>query len=511
MKIIIRLINKNTFIFRMLRYISIFSLLILTISCNSEESSNFKTANVFGVEASDLDTGSFSLDWEIAEFTENYIVSVATDEDFTKLIPVYGYYKAIKPPIKVDGLIPATQYYCRVSSETFFGVSEPSRTIKIKTIERPPVPKLTFRDDVSVQLQWDPLDKAVSYVYDLSVFEDFGDLVVSDQKLPGTQTTVNISNLREFQLYYIRMKATFSDGSETNYNISSFTTLLPKPKPRIAKIGRTFFDMEWDQINNRYAYLIDVATSPDFRTTDYVDGYRQREIFSNNVSVTGLKDQETYYYRMLANSGPNSTDVESVYSEILTITTTRSIAEVVPVLTGVRDVTPVSYRVDWNEELVVDSYLVTVSTTEFFLPGTIIDRYEDFEVKENFVYITGLHAGVKYYTRIQAKNSSGVSSFSDPYEVTTLPGAPSIFINQTRLTSISISWDDVLGAEEYIVDVAIDRDFKNLVSGLSDVVTPRTSFTISPLNPGTRYYIRVRSANEFGRSGSSNILEETTN
>ena len=78
--------------------------------------------------------------------------------------------------------------------------------------------------------------------------------------------------------------------------------------------------------------------------------------------------------------------------------------------------------------------------------------------------------------------------------------------------SFTANWNSVSGATSYVIDVATDENFSNMVSGYNNKnVGNTTSAEISVPNIGNQtYYYRVRAVNSSGQSLSSNVITVNT-
>ncbi len=118
------------------------------------------------------------------------------------------------------------------------------------------------------------------------------------------------------------------------------------------------------------------------------------------------------------------------------------------------------------------------------------------------------------------KNGTGDNSgiYSTIYAVTgvvdkSAPATP-VATPATNVGSASFTanWNSVSGATSYVIDVATDENFSNMVSGYNNKsVGNTTSADISVPNVGNQtYYYRVRAVNSSGQSLSSNVITVNT-
>ena len=74
-----------------------------------------------------------------------------------------------------------------------------------------------------------------------------------------------------------------------------------------------------------------------------------------------------------------------------------------------------------------------------------------------------------------------------------------------------VNWTGVVGAKGYVADVATDQDFNNILPEYNNIEVPITGmFIVEDVNPGTKYYVRMRAFNDNGSSGHSSVKEFTT-
>jgi hypothetical protein len=74
-----------------------------------------------------------------------------------------------------------------------------------------------------------------------------------------------------------------------------------------------------------------------------------------------------------------------------------------------------------------------------------------------------------------------------------------------------VNWIGVVGATGYVADVATDQDFTNILPSYNNMeVEINGMFIVEGVDPGTTYYVRMRSFNANGSSGNSSAKPYTT-
>jgi titin len=124
--------------------------------------------------------------------------------------------------------------------------------------------------------------------------------------------------------------------------------------------------------------------------------------------------------------------------------------------------------------------------------------------------VTGLAMGVTYSYRICAYNARGNSIWSNTSSAMTYPMYAPISPVATALSvsRIQVTWVDRADNES---GYAIERSTNGTsFTQVATVAANTTSYTVSGLTAGTRYYYRVRGWTSLGYSGYSAIVSATT-
>lgn len=124
-------------------------------------------------------------------------------------------------------------------------------------------------------------------------------------------------------------------------------------------------------------------------------------------------------------------------------------------------------------------------------------------------YSTSVDAGHQYKVRCRSLLHGVYSDWSDfSSNVTTVPSSPAIqqYTGMTD-TSIYIAWSNVSGADTYEIEYAVKEEYlgsSNATTSVGSITS--TQYTITGLESGQKYYIRVRAINDKGESGWSEIV-----
>ena len=131
-----------------------------------------------------------------------------------------------------------------------------------------------------------------------------------------------------------------------------------------------------------------------------------------------------------------------------------------------------------------------------------------------FLVATDVPAGT-YFIRVRARTPSGTSGSSNetavsvPATCATAPGAPTGLTVAVSGSSVTLAWQAPTGgcdASSYILEAGSGPGLTNLAT----IPTGSSSTTFSAIGVGAgTYYVRVRSANAGGTSGTSNEISLT--
>ena len=182
-----------------------------------------------------------------------------------------------------------------------------------------------------------------------------------------------------------------------------------------------------------------------------------------------------------------------------------------PVVLTATQVEEREFTANWEMVPVAANYLLDVSTDSTF--NTFEPGFENLDVGfTTDLLITGLNPGTKYYYRVRAESNGLVGNNSMTMEVETFPDTPVASVATNIIaTKFNARWQQAEGAQSYIVDVARDDEFTDLVPGYESLdVGNQLNYEIEGLFPGTTYYYRVRSGAHTRISENSNFMDAST-
>ena len=128
-------------------------------------------------------------------------------------------------------------------------------------------------------------------------------------------------------------------------------------------------------------------------------------------------------------------------------------------------------------------------------------------------YSCNISVGVKYWVRCRAINVVGAKNVYSEWseyssEVTTIPSAvKDVKCTVESESSVKLEWTAGSAATSYEVEYTTSKEYFNTSSEVSSATAQTNRAYITGLDPGHKYFFRVRSTNDQGESGWSEIVE----
>jgi hypothetical protein len=343
----------------------------------------------------------------------------------------------------------------------------------------------------SFTANWNSVTNATSYSLDVST-DLFTTFIPGYSNLTINSTTQSITGLTPGWTNYVRVRAV--NSATTSYNsttLRQITNSLPEipNAPTPANITTTSFTANWDSVTSATSYRLYVSTVFNFATR--LPGYDDLVVNGTSQIVTGLSPGTLYYIRIRSVS-PYGSSLESS----TLITATKLATPNTPTATNI---TTTSFTANWGIGVNVTIYRLDVSefSSSSFEFG-ILPNYKRLIVNGTTQSITGLTPGKIYYVRVRADNPTVMSENSPLLVQVTIPVAPNQpTISSLSSTSFRVTWNSVIGASSYRLDVATSSNFTTgFVTNYNDATVGTTSSLVVGLIPGTVYHVRVRAIND---------------
>jgi hypothetical protein len=311
----------------------------------------------------------------------------------------------------------------------------------------------------------------------------------------------NLSNLGSFtSTWTIRPDSTYPGLLALNNAPFAFTDTLISITRTFALSQLLLNDCDIETARNK---LILHITSASAGTTDSV----------NILTLTGVvnKTIDTVKYRVgeirSADTLWGNQATALITLDTIAIPGAVSLASPTGGATGV-SITPI---LTWNAGAGGSPvmYLVKVSTTSDFSSFVINDS----TTNPTYTVSTPLSNNTTYSWEVAAKNAAGVSTYSTSSFTTIVaaPGITTLLTPSNAAANVSInpvlSWNKVIGADSYRLQVATDSLFS--ASVIYDTTLSDTTKLSGALTNNLKYFWRVESVNASGISPWSSIASFT--
>ncbi len=356
--------------------------------------------------------------------------------------------------------------------------------------------------------RWLPVNNAFSFQLQVSNSNEFTavehDVILSD----ANQLQLDLGN--GLSDYYYRIKAVNNLGESAWSDVATFRTRLAYPlaiSPQVSQSGLgSNVDFAWNSVPQAQSYWLQIANSSNFENTLIAD---ESGLSQTTFAVSGLSDNNTYYWRLKA----ERVGSESDWSPVRQFTVNLPPAAPLPVApeNGLVGSDTLSVKFQWGPVLSASEFQIQISTTDAFA-----ETFFDEVTSSTEIIITKLNANTTYYWRVRAVNIGGESEWSAVRSLKTIISPPSQVNlanpsnNQNGvLLAPNLSWHEAARADRYRIQVSTTQSFATLVVNAE---TSERQYQARDLIPNRTYYWRVRASNPGGDGDwSSTFLFVTIN
>ena len=150
---------------------------------------------------------------------------------------------------------------------------------------------------------------------------------------------------------------------------------------------------------------------------------------------------------------------------------------------------------DWKNAFCSDNPVIEIATDSSFSKDSIV--YSSQTQGTSTTITDPLDSNKTYYWRLITKDNDTITSSSQTFSfVVGIPDAPTLISPVSGKKSINkyptFVWSEITGATNYTIEVATDKDFKNIITGypVTDITT--TSYKSTVEMPDGNIYWRVK-------------------
>lgn len=370
-----------------------------------------------------------------------------------------------------------------------------------------PLPVAEDADQISAigfTAHWRMVTGATGYEIDIALDKDFIRIINNYNSKKIETTSIVVNDLEANTTYYYRIRANISNQTSKNSNIitvntSELTTPIVYPA---TEVEATSFRVHWKKMPIATAYLLDIATDSDFK--NILPGLNSKEVISDTtLLIDNVTVNQTYYYRIKVKQS-NSFSEHSNVQSVLTSTLSQ------PVVLPPSNIQLTSFVANWEAMPEAVSYRIDVAKDALF--QQMLAGYNNMTVNTNSLVIANLDANTEYYYRIRGVNDESTSNHSNvmPAKTLNLDAPAATAATEVESGSFKANWNPVSNAASYLLDIALDQNFTQILPGYNSVAVINTEIIIQPLDASTTYYYRVRAQGLNATSEYSNVIQLTT-
>jgi subtilase family serine protease len=276
-------------------------------------------------------------------------------------------------------------------------------------------------------------------------------------------------------------------------NVSNFVSALwisAAPTKLAAMPGSGTVALSWTASDRAQSYNVYQGSFPGAEVSAPV----QTGITGTAVTLTGLGNGKTYFYKVAAVNGGGTSALSNEAS-----------ATVLPAIPTGLSATPgngtMSLR--WAASAGAASYSIFQGTTSGGESATAVAT----GVATNAATLKGLVNGKTYFFYVTAVNAGGSSAASGQASATVLPAPPSGLAAVGGNAMVTLTWAASAGAVSYSVYEGTSAGAEGAAPVQANITG--TSATVSGLSNGQPYFFKVAAVNKGGASTMSNEASAT--
>ncbi len=356
-------------------------------------------------------------------------------------------------------LKPNTTHTYRARPKNENGTGEWSELVTGVTL--PSIPANFIVSEVSgntISLSWNSVEGATGYDIEVD-----GVVIYNDNK---TEFIHNNLGSNEEHIYRVRAKNGNINGEWANEVRKS--TLLPAPANLKVSISGNEVKVEWDMVVGADGYGLEIDGS-EIRLDANTE-------YTQTVNDFGVK----HSYRIRAYKGSETGE----WSE--TVIKTTKIGKLYKV--EITTTSSISINICWDEVEGATAY-------DLMVDGKIVE-----DILTNSYSHTELTPNSMHTYMVRAKDNENIGEWTDKISAFTNVAVPTGIAALVKSKSITVTWDEVDGAESY--EIMVDG---NIISTNSKTLYEHTGLLT---NTQHSYYIRAKNSNGVG-DWSAELIKTT--
>ncbi len=442
-----------------------------------------------------------SLTWLPSVGAASYRVQVSSSPTFAGLVKDTS---VAGTTISLQNLQNYTVYYWRVSATNISGTSAYSMVWNFRTLIASTALSNPLNSEIEIPLpavlQWVNIPGLTGYRVQLASDVTFNTIIFDNTNIPTA--LVSVDNLLNNTQYFWRVKCIGTGNEESDWSTPrSFSTIIATPALVLpfdgARDQAPNVALSWNPLLGQPNYQVQVATNVIFTAGEMI--FDSTIASGTSVPPSRLLNNGIYFWRV---RGVSSTKGKSLWSDVRTFTTIFAATTLITPENQSKGQS-IPLNLQWVSVGAKATYQIQISADNTF--KTVIINEE--KIGGNSIQYTefnGLKNNTEYYWRVRPTSLSGIDiQWSPTWSFTTVVGSPVLVApkngQQNISKSVSFTWSDVDGASSFMLQVAKDNKFVDIVS---DQTTLNGTSNIVQLETDTKYYWRMRAVSTTNGTGN---------
>lgn len=450
------------------------------------------------------------LKWNQIFSGQSFSIQVSKNSDFSN--PVVNLSGIAISALSQDVLLPesSTLYYWRVGVVPTPGAnpnwSDPRSftTVPASPILTSPANNATCID-IDPLLSWNaPQGAVLGYEIQISTQQDFNTVLLDSNNITNTAFKYRLPNF--LGTYYWRVRANYSTCPSDWSDSRSLTTQISYPTgllPINGSVGQDLtVSLKWNPASGN-TFDVQVADNPNFTGTLILD---QSNLSGTTIDVNFATNNKLYYWRMRAKSGTCLspwTDINTIRTKYVKTTLLLPVDKQTCVST--------KYNLfDWNDLAPIKSWRILIAKdAEFKQVLYDIDTIKKSEIN---VELTG--SITNYYWKVMGSDNVNTGDWSDVRTFTSTVFAPKPTDpapdTKNFMLSGTIKWTNVTAITKFILQVATDTTFTDIVLNKEQADKSYSLFATPLKLFGKKYFWRLKTLYDACESDWSTVNSFTT-
>jgi len=443
--------------------------------------------------------------WKSVSNRDFYQLQVATDSNFVNISKFIDTLHINE--IEVNNLTSGQKHYwrARASIDNSFGKYSTIGKFFTAIVDTTKPSLLAPSNDeidvnTTISFSWESIDSADYYQLEIAEDKNFDTIFYLNENIGSTEQTVY--NFEKYTSYFWRVRFSNSSGNSMYSKVFTFETLAGNPTiPILLAPLPNSVDLDsdltftWKNDGVADHFMIEIYTDSGIQNPFYIED----SLKGTEITLDNFEQGKQYFWRVRSTNINGNSAFSAINKFRTRIGEPSILALIEPLNNSVGLDNTINFK--WNPIDTALFYSIEIAEDSDFNIITIsIDS-----IYSDHITVANLEEGIQYYWRLKSYNELGSNTISNISNFSTHVGSPNLPVaispapNSHIDSDVSFNWSPVENAVCYQLDIAQDRNFKNIVFSEDSLTSNKT--TISDVGEGKNFYWRVKAINDYANSG----------